>query len=119
VPGRVATVTDSCPTAVASRVLGFVRAELRRRPLSGIPDLYKLVYQGVAGPAHAVPSPEEAAAWLRREVTGLGAPSPRERMIEPLPPDGSFVRVNLRPWIQSGRDPRNLRMRPPIIRRIA
>jgi hypothetical protein len=108
VPGRVATVPDSCPAAVASRVVGFVRAELRRRPLSGIPDLYKLVYQGVSGPAHAVPSREEAAAWLRREVTGLGALSPRERMIEPLPPDGSFVRVNLRPWIQSGRDPREL-----------
>ncbi len=64
-------------------------------------DLYKLIHQGVMGPAHAVPSASSALAWLDDEWRAMAAtadpPAVAWPLIEPIRPDSLLVRVHLRP----------------------
>jgi len=64
-------------------------------------DLYKLLHQGVMGPAHAVPSLSAALAWLDDEWRTMAAtadpPVAAWPLIEPIRPDSLLVRVHLRP----------------------
>jgi hypothetical protein len=64
-----------------------------------VEDLYKLAFQAAMGSEHAVPSREAARQWLERELSNLPASDP-EPLIEPLSPDGTLVRVNLRTFIE-------------------
>ena len=72
-----------------------------------IEDLYKLAFQAAMGSEHAVASREAAGQWLERELSTLsaepGGPLP-EPPIEPLSPDGSLVRVNLRTLVEQRGD---------------
>jgi hypothetical protein len=68
-----------------------------------VEDLYKLLHQAVAGPAHSIEDPEMAREWLEREWNSLGDPLPGEELFEPLSVDGRLARVNLRPWRAAGR----------------
>jgi hypothetical protein len=70
-----------------------------------VEDVYKLLHQSVAGPAHAIEDPDMARQWLDREWEGLGGPFEEEEMFDPLSGDGRLVRVNLRPWRAAGRAP--------------
>ncbi|MHB8078050.1 MAG: hypothetical protein ACYDIE_02180, partial [Candidatus Krumholzibacteriia bacterium] len=64
-------------------------------------DLYKLLHQGVMGPAHAVPSASAARDWLAdewREMAATADPPPVAwPLLEPIRPDSLLVRVHLRP----------------------
>lgn len=64
-------------------------------------DLYKLLHQGVLGPAHAAPSPSAALAWLDDEWRAMAAvadpPAAAWPLLEPIRPDSLLVRVHLRP----------------------
>ncbi len=69
-------------------------------------DVYKLVFQGAMGPAHAAPSKEEALDWLRSEWAQMeqeaeppagAGPQP---LLEPIRPDSQLVRVHLRPLLR-------------------
>ncbi len=64
-------------------------------------DLYKLLHQGVMGPAHAVPSSSAALAWLDDEWREMCAtadpPAVAWPLLEPIRPDSLLVRVHLRP----------------------
>lgn len=64
-------------------------------------DLYKLLHQGVMGPAHAAPSTASALAWLAdewREMAATAEPSAAAwPLLEPIRPDSLLVRVHLRP----------------------
>ncbi len=75
----------------------------REYPKAEALDLYKFAHQGVLGSEHAVYDTAGVSAWMTREVAGLPSriePSPhRAPLVEPLPPDGRFVRVHLRPYL--------------------
>ncbi|OGO65096.1 MAG: hypothetical protein A2030_08485 [Chloroflexi bacterium RBG_19FT_COMBO_50_10] len=60
-------------------------------------DLYKLLYQGVMGPEHLIASQEEFTHYLRAEFGRL-RPDRHERLFEPVRPDQSLLRLNLRPF---------------------
>jgi hypothetical protein len=66
-------------------------------------DIYKLVYQAAMGSEHAVSDERAARAWLLRELDEMG-PGPDEPLIDPISPDGSIVRVHLRPFASMGLD---------------
>jgi hypothetical protein len=59
-------------------------------------DVYKLLYQGVMGAEHLLPSREEYTRYLRAEYEPL-QPDPAGRLLEPVRPDGALYRLNLRP----------------------
>ena len=62
-------------------------------------DVYKFLFQGCCGPEHAVSG--DAHARLVTEVATL-AEAELEPMEEALPPDGTFVRLHLRPFLARG-----------------
>ena len=66
-----------------------------------IADVYKLLYQGVFGPAHLLQNSEAAKAWLEREFTEVD-PNSTEPLTEPVSLDGEIIRVNLRPFKMKG-----------------
>lgn len=78
-------------------------AHVARYPRSEPQDVYKLVFQGCCGPEHALADPGAALQRLRDEIT-TAAEVELEPVIEPLPPEGRFVRVHLRPYVAGGGD---------------
>ncbi|MBU0491063.1 MAG: hypothetical protein KKA73_07840 [Chloroflexi bacterium] len=60
-------------------------------------DVYKLLYQGLCGPAHLIASPADFAARLRAEYEAV-APNAGEPLWEVVRPDGRLGRVHLRPF---------------------
>ena len=70
-------------------------------------DVYKLIYQGVFGVGHILGP--EALDFLRDEVERIDLNDlHNEKWVESLPPDGSMVRVNLRPHMRKGLDQTDL-----------
>ena len=76
--------------------------ELLKQHLSWYPlmeprDIYKLLYQGVMGSEHLISSPEAFSQYLLEEFEPL--PLDRsERLLEPVRPDRTLFRVNLRAY---------------------
>lgn len=72
-----------------------------RYPRWQVQDIYKLVHQGATGSEHAISDDSRARAWLVRELSemGLGAEEP---LVDPIAPDGSVVRIHLRPFVRMG-----------------
>jgi hypothetical protein len=66
-------------------------------PLMELRDVYKLLYQGVMGAEHLMPSQDEYARFLRDEFKTL-EPDPTGHLLEPVRPDGALYRLNLRPY---------------------
>jgi hypothetical protein len=68
-------------------------------------DVYKLVFQGVMGSEHLISSPEGFIKYLDEELEPL-MPEPAERLFEPIRPDRTLLRINLRPYkaLQLGTD---------------
>jgi hypothetical protein len=79
-------------------------AHLDEHRFAGAEDLYKFLHQAVYGPGHAIPNREAAAAWLQREIEGLGPPLDDEVSCEALGGEPPLVRVNLRPFVANGGD---------------
>jgi hypothetical protein len=101
-----ALLSPCIPSAWTSALADFTRA----RPAATAQDFYKLAHQGTMGSEHAVGTGEAARTWMAREVASL-KPAPKgvvELLVEPLPPDGRFVRVNLRPYLARGLSPDSL-----------
>lgn len=85
----------SClPTAL----LDFAIPKWKTDKATRIEDAYKYLYQATRGGEHAVPSREAAKKWLDNEWQALGAPIMNEPAWEPLCPDDSIGRLNLRPF---------------------
>jgi hypothetical protein len=105
--GQEAARDDGAVCAVA-------REHVVRYPHVQVADLYKLAYQAAFGPRHAASDPGHVRARLMAEVeeirseqgasTSDGCPAPVP-LIEPLLPDSSLVRVNLRPFLDARGDP--------------
>jgi hypothetical protein len=70
-------------------------------------DVYKLIYQAALGCEHAVSDEVYAKSLLEQELQEL-QPSDPEALVESISPDGSIIRVHLRPYVQSGKDPLEL-----------
>jgi hypothetical protein len=71
---------------------------LRHYPLLQAQDVYKLLHQGVFGPGHIISDPGSARRYLNDEFAALPAHGlPEVEDVEPIDPDGMFVRVNLAP----------------------
>lgn len=78
-------------------LLTLLKKHLSWYPLMELRDVYKLLYQGVMGAEHLMPSHEEYTRCLMAEFEPL-QPDPTERLLEPLRPDGLLYRLNLRPY---------------------
>ena len=92
----------SSEMAVREKVKALLLEHRERRPLMRGTDYYKLIYQGVFGVGHIMGV--DAWGWLTREAEGLDLDAhPEEPLIEGISPDGSMVRVNLRPYMREGR----------------
>ena len=82
------------PTAL----LDFAIPKWKADEATQIEDAYKWLHQATRGGEHAAPDTESARAWLDREWETLEKPAPGEKFVEPLCPDESIHRVNLRPF---------------------
>jgi hypothetical protein len=89
----------------------------RRYPLWGVDDLYKLIYQAAMGSEHAAADETAARAWLVREFEVMGpgpeghcpvGHCPSEPLLDSISPDGSIVRIQLRPYARLGLDAETL-----------
>jgi hypothetical protein len=78
-----------------------------RAPFMQAQDLYKLLHQATLGSQHAINDEKVARSWLERELVEMGV-GPEDPLLDPLPPDGSIVRVHLRPYLQAGKNPETL-----------
>ena len=77
------------------------------RPEAGVQDIYKLLYQGVFGVSHIIS--ERAWGVLLEEANRIKLDEhPEDPLIEPVSPDESMIRVNLRQYINLGGDLREL-----------
>src|SRR6478735_8598706 len=79
-----------------------IAVEVARHPLMEPQDLYKLLHQAAMGSAHAIDDTAGVRRWMEQELTTMGD-RPIDPLIDTLAPDGSVVRVNLRPWVAAGR----------------
>jgi hypothetical protein len=79
----------------------LIAEHLTRRPAMQPRDVYKLLYQGVRGPEHIVPSGEEFVARLREEYAAVPAAADGPAW-EAVRPDGLLGRLNLRPFKARG-----------------
>jgi hypothetical protein len=77
--------------------LPLLQQHLSWYPRMELRDVYKLLYQGVMGAEHLMPSREEYTRYLRAEFEPL-QPDPSGRLLEPIRPDGALHRLNLRPY---------------------
>jgi len=105
VPGTHAFSAAPLPFVAALTVrvlLPFALDAFASDPETRIEDAYKWLYQAASGGEHAVPDEESARAWLRKEWASLGETVPGEALLVPLRPDGSLVRLNLRPYRDRG-----------------
>jgi hypothetical protein len=86
------------------RIETILQSHLNRYPKLQIQDLYKLLHQAALGSEHAISSPDSARNWLIREMTKMGD-GPAEPLIDPISPDGEIVRIHLRSFASTQRDP--------------
>ncbi len=80
----------------------LVQVHARRYPFWQIQDVYKLLYQAVCGPEHALV--DRQAAWERlvAEWAALDSGPAEEALFEPLRPLEGLGRLNLRPYKAQG-----------------
>ncbi len=88
-------------------ILPTVTAQLRAHPGMQVEDVYKLVHQAAFGNGHLMTDAASDRAYLLTELASVTADA-SEPMIEPLSPDGSVIRVNLRPFKARDGDPQQL-----------
>jgi hypothetical protein len=99
--------SQKLPEVTEQRLHRILADQIARYPQMEIQDLYKLLFQAVMGSEHAIGNHDAARSWLERELENLPE-GPDEPAIDVISPDDSIVRVNLRPFIQSGGDPSSL-----------
>ncbi|MBC7187633.1 MAG: hypothetical protein H5U38_11415 [Calditrichaeota bacterium] len=96
----VALATQRCRQTTMS-LEDLVRWHLAHHAGIQVQDVYKMFHQAVYGPAHILADPERALRELRREWLEVQA-SGEEPLAEPISPDHSVVRLNLRRYKQMG-----------------
>jgi len=81
----------------------LIKQHLMRYPAMTARDVYKLLYQGILGPEHIMPSADIFTARLKDELAGL-QPDPDEPLLETIRPDGELRRIYLRPWLTTSQN---------------
>ena len=81
--------------------MALLKEHLARRPAMEPRDLYKLLYQGVRGPEHIITSPKAFTERLVEEWDKLDL-AENDPLWESIRPDGSLLRLNLRPFKARG-----------------
>ena len=89
-------------TCAPTALLDFAIPQWKTDKNTRIDDAYKYIYQATRGGEHAVPTREAAKKWLDGEWQSLGVKLLNEPTWEPLCPDGSIGRLNLRPFRDEG-----------------
>lgn len=82
----------------------YALVQWKTTPQMRIQDAYKWLYQATLGGEHAVRDEQGPRRWLEREWAALTPPGAQEPELVRLTPDGSVLRVNLRPYKSAGRD---------------
>jgi hypothetical protein len=82
---------------------GILAWHIQRYPAMNARDVYKLLYQGLLGPEHSMPTAEIFRARLEEELADL-QPDASQPLLEDLRPDGALQRIYLRPWLARGQD---------------
>jgi hypothetical protein len=85
----------------------ILTCHLLRYPQMQVTDLYKLLHQAAMGSGHAVRDEQVARDCLEQELIQMGA-GPDDPQMDPLTPDGQILRIHLRPYLRTGRDPEAL-----------
>ena len=88
---------------IMSPITKLIIEHLKQRPAARAQDIYKLLYQGVFGVGHIFSD----RAWdiLVEEAGRISLDEHLDDpLFEPVSPDGSMVRVNLRQYINQGGD---------------
>jgi hypothetical protein len=86
--------TLSCKETDNSSLSVIVKQELDRYPGQRLVDIYKTFFQGYFGPAHLITDSNSAGQYIKQEIAE--ASDFDSVLYHPLPPDGKFVRVNLK-----------------------
>jgi hypothetical protein len=87
-------------------LVDIVLRQADRTPEMQMEDAYKWLFQATRGGEHAEPDSAAARLRLEREWAGLNeTPLVGEALWTPLTPDGSIVRLNLRPYCHAGGSP--------------
>ena len=77
----------------------FIKMHVERYPQAQPRDIYKLIFQGVYGVGHILTG--KAWDYLQEEAGRIPIEDyPDRSLIEPVSPDGSIVRINLRPFLR-------------------
>ncbi len=92
----------SCEDKPHSSLSAIVKAELDRYPGQRLVDIYKTCFQGFFGPAHFITDANQAAQFIKQEITE--ANEFEDYDFYSLPTDGKFVRINLK-LIKQGKIP--------------
>lgn len=85
------------PEIDSKTFIDFIRRQIVARPLLGIEDAYKLIYQGVFGGEHLLANPAHARQLLYQEFEAI-IPADIDPLIETISPTGAIIRLNLRPY---------------------
>lgn len=85
----------------------LIQDHLNRYPLMQVQDVYKMLYQGEFGVKHIIDNPEAARQYLDIELEQV-TEDESELLWEVVAPDGSMIRINLRPFKVNNLDPDNL-----------
>ena len=78
-------------------MLEIISQHLLWYPAMEARDIYKLIFQGVMGSEHLISSPQAFINYLAEEFESLPT-DPSGRLLEPIRPDSSLLRINLRPY---------------------
>lgn len=79
----------------------------RKYPLMRAQDFVKMLYQGEYGGAHGNNDDLAAADSLKKEIKSMKPVSFKEELVEDI--SANFARVNLRPFVASGKNVETLR----------
>ncbi len=85
------------PAISSKPFIDFMRRQLEERPLLGIEDAYKLIYQSIFGGEHLLTDLAHARQVLFQEFEAI-TPAADEPLIETISLSGAIIRLNLRPY---------------------
>jgi hypothetical protein len=84
-------------------LMQMVEWHIQLRPAMTARDVYKLLFQGLRGSEHAMPTPDIFTAQLQAELALL-QPDLNEALCESIRPDHELSRINLRAYIAKSQD---------------
>ena len=93
----VSVVVASCGPAPGPTIVDRLAEQVKRYPDMQTADAYKFVHQAAFGNGHLITDEAAARTYLRTELDSVSGGA-SEPLIEDVSPDGSVIRVNLRPF---------------------